>query len=246
MCNSLSDDSVYASLSLEDLLADPVKLQKRLTTAVGESKALSLLAVSDNVYCSARLRSIARKEAGAWLHAVPTGNDLAMNTREFRVSACLRLGLPLFDQWATTCDCGSPVDDSGYHLLTCKLHGGPVREHDSIVSVWSTCLRSVGVYHKQQVRNRYVDSFGRPDIVTFDSGNLSNSEIDDSLAHPYNKELIFTSAKVNGHAASVKEKKVEKYARFRNPGGFTPEVIPLVLEHFGKWGSGAIDFLKSL
>ena len=151
------------------MLADPVKLQKRLTTAVGESKASSLLAVSDNVYCSARLRSIAGKEAGAWLHAVPTGNDLAMNTREFRVSACLRLGLPLFDQRATTCDCGSPVDNSGYQLLTCKLHGGPVREHDSIVSVWSTCLRSVGVYHKQEVRNRYIDSFGRPTIVTFDS-----------------------------------------------------------------------------
>ena len=85
-------------------------------------------------------------------------------------------------------------------------------------------------------RNRYVDSFGRPDLVTFDSGNLSNAEIDVSLAHPYNKELISTSAKVNGHAASVREKeKIEKYARFRHPGGFTPEVIPLVFEHFGKW-----------
>ena len=91
-----------------------------------------------------------------------------------------------------------------------------MREHDSIVSVWSTCLKSVGVYHKQEVRNRYVDSFGRPDIVTFDSGNLSNAEIDVSLAHPY----ISTSAKVNGHADSVREKeKIEKYARFRHPGG---------------------------
>ena len=60
ICNSLSADSVYA---LEDLLADPVKLQKRLTTEVGESKASSLLAVSDSVYCSARLRSIAGKKA---------------------------------------------------------------------------------------------------------------------------------------------------------------------------------------
>ena len=83
--------------------------------------------------------------------------------------------------------------------------------------------------------------------VTFDSGNLSNAEIVVSLVHPYNKELISTSAKVNGHTASVREKeKIEKYARFRHPGGFTPEVIPLVFEHFGKWGSGAIDFLKSL
>ena len=70
-----------------------------------------------------------------------------------------------------------------------------------------------------RVRNRYVDSFGRPDIVTFDKGNLSNAEIDVSLAHPYNEEFISTSAKVNGHAASVREKeKIEKYARFRHPG----------------------------
>ena len=116
------------------------------------------------------------------------------------------------------CDCGSPVDNSGYHLLMCKLHAGPVREHDSIVSVWSACLRSVGVYHKQEVRNRYVDSFGRPDIVAFDSGNLSNAEIDVSLAHPY-KELISTSAKVNGHAASIREK-IENMHRFDIRGGF--------------------------
>ena len=104
---------------------------------------------------------------------------------------------------------------------------GPVREHDSIVSVWSTCLRSVRVYHKQEVKNRYVDSFGRPDIVTFNTGNLSNAEMNVPLARPYNKELTSTSAKVNGHAVSVREKEnIEKYARFRYPGGFTPEVIP--------------------
>ena len=28
--------------------------------------------------------------------------------------------------------------------------------------------------------------------------------------------------------------------------GFDIQVIPLVFEHFGKWGSGAIDFMKSL
>ena len=33
---------------------------------------------------------------------------------------------------------------------------------------------------------------------------------------------------------------------FDIPRGFTPEVTPLVFEHFGKWGSGARDFLKSL
>ena len=130
--------------------------------------------------------------------------------------------------------------------LQAYLRPWPVREHDSIISVWSTCLRSVGVYHKQEVKYRYVDSSGSPDIVTFESGNLSNAEIDVFLARPYNEEPISTSAKVNGHAASVREKKIEKYAQFRHHGGFTPEVIPLVFKHYGKWGSGAINVFKSL
>ena len=97
------------------------------------------------------------------------------------------------------------------------------------------------------MRNRYIDSFGRPDIVTFDSNNLSNTELDISLAHPFNKELVRSSASLSGHAASIREKeKKEKYHQRQYPGGIQPEVTPLVFEHFGRWGQDAIDFLKSL
>ena len=169
LCN-LSEESYFSALSLEDLLVDSDKLQQRLTTAVSESKASAFMALSDSDHCSARLRSVAGKEAGAWLHAIPSVNELALDAREFRLAVCLRLGLPLFDNWISSCDCGSTVDRFGYHLLTCKRHGGPVWEHDLIVSAWSSCLNSVSVLHKKEVRNRYVDSFGQARSVTSRNG----------------------------------------------------------------------------
>ena len=78
-----------------------------------------------------------------------------------------------------------------------------------------------------------MDSTGRPDIVTFDSGILA--ELDLSLAHLFNKELIETSTGFSGRAASVQEaEKKAKYHQFCHPGGFNPDMTPLVFEHFSK------------
>ena len=49
---------------------------------------------------------------------------------------------------------------------------------------------------RPEVKNWYADSTGRPDILTFDSGTLASLELDISLAHPFNKELIKTSARI--------------------------------------------------
>ena len=52
---------------------------------------------------------------------------------------------------------------------------------------------------------------------------------------------------MTGHASLVREQhKKEKYKQFHHPGGQRPDVIPLVHEHFGRWGKEAINFLKSL
>ena len=48
------------------------------------------------------------------------------------------------------CQCGANLDDTGYHLLTCKKGGGPMSSHDSIVSEWSDCLSHLQIYHKRK------------------------------------------------------------------------------------------------
>lgn len=87
-----------------------------------------------------------------------------------------------------------------------------------------------------------MDSSGRPNIATFDTGNLPSAELDISLARPYNKELIRVSAKVDSGAALVwkKEKKeillVFATRRYQLIGN------PLSDVTIGRWGTDAIDF----
>jgi hypothetical protein len=64
-------------------------------------------------------------------------------------------------------------------------------------------LEVLSCYPQKKVHNLYMDSSGRPNIATFDTGNLPSAELDISLARPYNKELIRVSAKVDSDAALV-------------------------------------------
>ena len=109
----------------------------------------------------------------------------ALNSCDFRLVFFLRLGLPIaFSSWTTTCNCGALIDDSGYHLLTCKTGGGPVWSHESISAVWSDCFRGLHIHHRREPRSHYTTTDNRPDIVFFDSDIGNNVDLDISLAHP--------------------------------------------------------------
>ena len=147
----LSSDSVLATDDIFQLIANPDKLQSRLTADIANNDLKLLYAVCTDEKVLARLRSVSGKGAGAWLQAVPTIDELALNPCEFRIAVCLRLGLPLpFCQWITTCDCKASLDDLGFHLLTCKKGGELVWAHDSVVAGWSSCLRELDIHHKKE------------------------------------------------------------------------------------------------
>ena len=122
LLDTLLEDSSYSTImSLDKLLVDSSKLQHHLTVAIGNNRTSSLLASADSEQCSACLRSVGGREAGAWVHIIPSTNKLALDANKFHLAACLRLGLPLpLEHWATACDCSSAIDQFGYHLLTCK------------------------------------------------------------------------------------------------------------------------------
>ena len=74
-----------------------------------------------------------------------------MNKNEFQIAAFLRLGQPMpFNSCVTRCNFGRELDADGYHLLTCKLGGGPVREHNNFVAEWCQCLRDLQLHHKKR------------------------------------------------------------------------------------------------
>ena len=107
-------------------------------------------------------------------------------------------------------ECGKVLDKDRYHLLSCKRGGGPIWQHDSVVSGWSECLREVGLHHRKEPKDRYTNNDCRPDIVVFDTDEGSNVDLDVAFAHPWSSEVLSKSAEEDGFAASPREEQKRK------------------------------------
>ena len=150
-------------------------------------------------------------------------------------------------KWLSSCQCGEVLDDSGYHLLTCQVGGGPVWSHESIANVWADCLSELHIPHRREPRHRYSNSDNRPDIIALDTSSGMSIDLDISLAHPWSSEVFPSSSKVDGLASKQREEKKKiKYQDERLPTGNQIIFKPLVIEHFGRWGDEGDQYLRSL
>ena len=103
------------------------------------------------------------------------------------------------------CECSKINDRKGYHLLTCKTGGGPIWSHESVANVWCDSLRDLNITHRREPRNLYEGSNSCPDIIAFDAQSGYDIELDISLAHPWNEDIILQASKVDGAAAAKRE-----------------------------------------
>ena len=109
--------------------------------------------------------------------------------------------------------------------------------HNSIVSAWSNCLSQLNLSHKLEPQYRYVNSDKRSDIIVYDPDSGADIELDVSLAHPWCLDSVKAASREEGVAAMKREeKKEEKYNFELLPERSCPLVIPLVFQHFGRWG----------
>ena len=76
-----------------------------------------------------------------------------------------------FGGWLSHCECGKVLDKGWYHL-SCKHGGGPIWQHDSVVSGQFECLREVGMHHAKEPGDRYTSNDYRPDILVFDTDEI--------------------------------------------------------------------------
>ena len=144
---------------------------------------------------------------------IPTSTKFALNAADFRLATCLRLGcdMPLAAA-LDSCECGQSLDSKGYHLLTCKLGGGPIWTHGSIVNVWTNCLSDLHITHTTEPSDLYDGNYCRPDIVYFNLQSGNDAELDISLAHPWNGDILSLAFKKDCVAAARREQqKVTKY-----------------------------------
>ena len=59
-------------------------------------------------------------------------------------------------------------------------------------------------------------------------------------------DIIRKASKENGHAATTRKEKIKKWSEELVPGGYVSRCVPLVIEHFGRWGTKADNFLQHL
>ena len=67
-----------------------------------------------------------------------------------------------------------------------------------------------------------------------------------SLAHPLCLDSVKAASREGVAAIKQEEKKEAKYNSELLPEGSCPLVIPLVFEHFGRWGKQAVRYLNKL
>ena len=112
--------------------------------------------------------------------------------------------------------------------------------HNSIVSAWSNCLSQRNLPHKLEPQYRYLNSDKRYDILVFDHDSGADMELDVSLAHPWCLDLVKAASREEGVATMIREEKKETTCNSELlPEGSCPLDIPLVFEHFGRWGKQA-------
>ena len=155
-----------------------------------------------------------------------------------------RLGLPLpLPQLAMSCECGKPLDKEGYHLSTCKIGGGPVWSHHSMVTAWFERLNQVALTHAIEPCDCYSSSQPRPDIAIYNATDF-NVEIDISLEHPWCSDVLPAAALNQGSTdAQREEKEIEKYHEEEHASTISS---PLDYNHFGHWGNEGQRFLHQL
>ena len=66
------------------------------------------------------------------------------------------------------------------------------------------------------------------------------------MAHPWASDCLSKTSSEAGYGAKRKEKRDAKYGNELHLGSMTPAFIPLVMEHFGRWGSKAENYLNVL
>ena len=87
----------------------------------------------------------------------------------------------------------SKADEHSFHLLTYKTWGGPVWSHNATTGAWADCLKTLSIPHHVELRDHYANSNDQPDISVFDACIGTSYDLDISLVHPWNQDIIESS-----------------------------------------------------
>ena len=125
----------------------------------------SLIKESINLTEKARLLAVSAEHSGDWLNAIPIPSlGLKLDNNQLRISCGLRLGTILCHPHK--CVCGSLVDETGRHGLSCKKSSGRYARHAHINDLIRRSLQSIKVPSTLEPVGLSIDDGKRPDGMT--------------------------------------------------------------------------------
>jgi hypothetical protein len=219
------------------------KSQRNWESPLVQQTSNTLICQATNSKNKSRLLGVGGKEAGAWLHAIPSpALGTLLDNDSFRVAVALRIGASVCIPH--TCICGFEVDDSGTHGLSCRFSAGRRSRHAAINDIIKRALVSAGVPAILEPPGTSREDGKRPDgltLVPWERGKplVWDFTCVDTLA----PSRISSSSSVVGFAASMAEnKKTSKYKTLTDNFVF----YPVATETMGVWGDVAIKFIRKI
>ena len=191
-----------------------------------------------------RLLASQQKEAGAWLSAPPVSAlGLRMSDESIRIAVGLRVGAPLCTPHSCSL-CGSQVDASGVHGLSCRRSKGRLPRHAALNDIVHRTLSSVNVPATLEPRGLCRSDGRRPDgltITPWANGRALVWDVTcwDSFAPSH---IHMSSARAGMLADHAADRKRETYRDLLPSHCF----MPIALESTGVFGQDALDFIHDV
>ena len=191
----------------------------------------------------ARIRAVASEHSSDWLNALPVpALGLKLDNSSTRIADGLRLGTPLCEPYR--CICGSLVDSSGRHGLSCKKAKGTTARHGHANGLIKRALASAQVPSVLEPPGLTRSDGRKPDGLTLFPWSNGKSVVwdytcRDTLCNSY---VTHTSQEAGKAAEMAEKKNLEHYADLSRQ--YT--IIPVATETMGSWGNMGLKFLKEI
>ena len=210
---------------------------------VVESCFSSLVAKADP-QGKVRLLASQQKESGAWLSAPPvTSLGLRMSNDTIRIATSLRLGTPIC--FPHNCSlCGSHIDTSGTHGLSCHRSQGRIPRHSHLNRLVRDALSNAQIPAILEPQGLSRTDGKRPDGLTITPWSNGHPLVWDVTCWDtfapshivYSATGAGVLADVAGHRKKVTYEEISQSHIF----------VPLAFETSGSMGKDAVTFLHQL
>ena len=159
-----------------------------------------------------------------------------------RIATGLRLGANIVVRHS--CVCGSIVESSGHHGLSCRKSGGRISRHQSANETIRRALVSGGIPAVLEPVGVSREDGKRPDgmpLIPWEEGRplLCDFTCSDTMAPSHRDQA--TSGPGEG-ACTAKSLKIRKYSSLTSTYSFAP----ICIETIGAWGEGAKGIIKKI